>query len=412
MIGAGPHERTDARTAQRNGHRARTLTTTAGDLELQIPKLRTGSFFPSLLERRRRVDQALFAVVMEAYLHGVSHPQGRRPGQGAGRRHRDLQVRGRRGSARTWTTEVAAFRGPRPGRAARSRTCSWTRPTARPAVEPPGRAPRPSWSPPASRADGRREVLGFDVGDSEDGAFWTAFLRSLKARGLAGVQLVISDAHAGLKAAIARGAARRRLAALPGALHAQRAGPGPQGPRRRWSPPRSAPSSPNPTPSTSATSSTSSRPCSAASSPRSRRCCATPREDDHRVRRLPRRALEEDLVHQPARAAQQGDQTPHRRRRRLPQPRRPAPPRRRASWSRPTTNGRSPTAATSPKAPWPCSTSPPPTPTKEVATQRSSRHSQTSTTATPHTTASSYTTRWDVTRGSGKWLVRRAGVGL
>ena len=68
VIGAGPWERTE----QRNGSRSRTLTTTAGDLELRIPKLRVGSFFPSLLERRRRVDQALFAVVMEAYLHGVS----------------------------------------------------------------------------------------------------------------------------------------------------------------------------------------------------------------------------------------------------------------------------------------------------------------------------------------------------
>jgi transposase-like protein len=72
VIGAGPHERTPQRLAQRNGHRPRTLTTTAGDLELRIPKLRAGSFFPSLLERRRRIDQALFAVVMEAYLHGVS----------------------------------------------------------------------------------------------------------------------------------------------------------------------------------------------------------------------------------------------------------------------------------------------------------------------------------------------------
>src|SRR5690349_6548394 len=72
VIGAGPHERIETRLAQRNGHRPRTLTTTAGDLELRIPKLRTGSFFPSLLERRRRVDQALFAVIMEAYLHGVS----------------------------------------------------------------------------------------------------------------------------------------------------------------------------------------------------------------------------------------------------------------------------------------------------------------------------------------------------
>src|SRR5918999_4397077 len=72
VIGAGPWERSAERTAQRNGSRSRTLTTTAGDLELRIPKLRTGSFFPSLLERRRRVDQALFAVVMEAYLEGVS----------------------------------------------------------------------------------------------------------------------------------------------------------------------------------------------------------------------------------------------------------------------------------------------------------------------------------------------------
>ncbi len=71
-IGAAVHERTDTRTHQRNGHRSRILSTTAGDLELRIPNLRTGSFSPSLLERRRRVDQALFAVVMEAYLHGVS----------------------------------------------------------------------------------------------------------------------------------------------------------------------------------------------------------------------------------------------------------------------------------------------------------------------------------------------------
>ena len=72
VIGAEPHQRTANRVNQRNGHRPRLLTTTAGDLELAIPKLRVGSFFPSLLERRRRVDQALFAVVMEAYLHGVS----------------------------------------------------------------------------------------------------------------------------------------------------------------------------------------------------------------------------------------------------------------------------------------------------------------------------------------------------
>jgi putative transposase len=72
VIGAGPHERSDMRTALRNGHRPKAIMTTAGDLELRIPKLRACSFFPSLLERHRRVDQSLFAVVMEAYLHGTS----------------------------------------------------------------------------------------------------------------------------------------------------------------------------------------------------------------------------------------------------------------------------------------------------------------------------------------------------
>ena len=71
-IGAAPHERTPERVTWRNGYRDRGLTTAAGDLELRIPKLRSGSFFPSLLERRRRIDQALFAVVMEAYVTGTS----------------------------------------------------------------------------------------------------------------------------------------------------------------------------------------------------------------------------------------------------------------------------------------------------------------------------------------------------
>jgi putative transposase len=72
VIGAGPWEGNDSRTSFRNGSRARTSSTTAGDLDLRIPKLRSGSFFPNLLERRRQVDQALFAVIMEAYVHGVS----------------------------------------------------------------------------------------------------------------------------------------------------------------------------------------------------------------------------------------------------------------------------------------------------------------------------------------------------
>jgi transposase-like protein len=72
VIGAAPHQRTEGRTNQRNGHRPRLLSTAAGDVELKIPKLRSGSFFPSLLERRRRIDRARFAVVMEAWVHGVS----------------------------------------------------------------------------------------------------------------------------------------------------------------------------------------------------------------------------------------------------------------------------------------------------------------------------------------------------
>ena len=71
-IGAERYERTETRTTERNGHRARVLSTKAGDVELAIPKLRKGSFFPSILEPRRRIDQALYAVVMEAYVHGVS----------------------------------------------------------------------------------------------------------------------------------------------------------------------------------------------------------------------------------------------------------------------------------------------------------------------------------------------------
>jgi transposase-like protein len=199
VIGAGPHERTDARSAQRNGHRPKTITTTAGDLQLQIPKLRTGSFFPSLLERRRRVDQSLFAVIMEAYLHGTST-----------RKVDDLvkALGADTGISKSEVSricaeldvEVAAFRdrslAEQPFRyvfldATYCKARVDHRVVSQAVVVATGVA-----------ADGRREVLGFDVGDSEDGAFWTAFLRSLKTRGLGGVQLVISDAHAGLKAAI------------------------------------------------------------------------------------------------------------------------------------------------------------------------------------------------------------------
>ena len=200
VIGAEPHQRTANRVNQRNGHRPRLLTTTAGDLELAIPKLRVGSFFPSLLERRRRVDQALFAVVMEAYLHGVSTRKVddlvRALGADSGISKSEVSR-----ICADLDAEVSVFRDrsladqPFPYVFLDATYCKARvnhRVVSQAVVIATGVA-----------ADGRREVLGFCVGDSEDGAFWTAFLRSLKARGLAGVQLVISDAHEGLRQAIA-----------------------------------------------------------------------------------------------------------------------------------------------------------------------------------------------------------------
>src|SRR6478752_6554296 len=147
VIGAGPHERIDTRTAQRNGYRPRTLSTTAGDLELRIPKLRAGSFFPSLLERRRRVDQCLFAVVMEAYLHGTSTRKVddlvKALGADSGISNR--RCHGSAPNSMSKSPRSGTARWPTP----RSPTCSWTPPTARPASIT-GWCPRPWWSRPAS----------------------------------------------------------------------------------------------------------------------------------------------------------------------------------------------------------------------------------------------------------------------
>ena len=107
VIGAGRYERTSERTNRRNGTRPKTVATTAGEVELAIPKLRTGSFFPSLLHPRRRVDKALYAVICSARSRGGLHPQGRRPRAGPGQRVRDQPLHGlkdlqghRRGRAR------------------------------------------------------------------------------------------------------------------------------------------------------------------------------------------------------------------------------------------------------------------------------------------------------------------------
>lgn len=199
VIGAAPYERSENRATQRNGTRPRTLTTTAGDLDLKIPKLREGSFFPSLLERRRRIDQALFAVVMEAYVHGVSTRKVddlvRALGADSGisksevsRICADLdedlaEFRARRldDTMYPYVFVDATYCKARVGRRVVSQAIVIAIGVA---------------------ADGRRQVLGFQVGDTESEPFWTEFFRDLKQRGLGGVQLVISDAHAGLIRAI------------------------------------------------------------------------------------------------------------------------------------------------------------------------------------------------------------------
>jgi putative transposase len=164
------------------------------------PQAAGGSFFPSLLERRRRVDQSLFAVIMEAYLHGTSTRKVddlvKALGADSGISKSEVSR-----ICADLDTEVAAFRG-RTLAAQRFPYVFLDATYCKARVDHRVVSQAVIVATGVS-ADGHREVLGFEVGDSEDGAFWTAFLRSLKTRGLSGVQLVISDAHAGLKNAIA-----------------------------------------------------------------------------------------------------------------------------------------------------------------------------------------------------------------
>jgi putative transposase len=201
-IGAGRYERTEFRVTDRNGSRPRLLTTKAGDVALSIPKLRAGSFFPSVLEPRRRIDQALYAVVMEAYVHGVST-----------RAVDDLVVA--MGGSEIPESEVSricqgldqvvgAFRTRRLDHiefpyAFLDATYLQVRTEAAQVTS------KAVVVATGVTADGRREILDLDVGDSEDEVFWRAFLTGLKKRGLGGVRLVVSDQHAGLVAALRRG---------------------------------------------------------------------------------------------------------------------------------------------------------------------------------------------------------------
>ena len=173
FIGAAPFERTPDRVAQRNGTRTRALTTTAGELELKIPKLRQGSFFPSLLERRRRVDQALFAVVMEAYVHGVSTRKVddlvKALGAGTGISKSEVSR-----ICANLDEDVAAFRD----RPLADTTYPYVFLDATYCKARVGRrvVSQAVVVAVGVAADGRREVLGFEVGETESQPFWTSFL--------------------------------------------------------------------------------------------------------------------------------------------------------------------------------------------------------------------------------------------
>jgi transposase-like protein len=197
-VGAARHERSAERVGQRNGYRERSWDTRVGTVELKVPRVRDGGYFPSLLEPRRRAERALAAVVQEAYVHGVST-----------RKVDELaKALGMDGISKSRVSElceeldeeVERFRNrPLEG----SYPYVWVDATYVKARQE-GRVASVAVviAVGVKAQTGEREVLGLDVGPSEDGAFWSAFLRSLVARGLRGVRLVTSDAHRGLKSAV------------------------------------------------------------------------------------------------------------------------------------------------------------------------------------------------------------------
>ncbi len=199
LAGAERYERSAERAAYRNGYRAREWDTRVGTLELAIPRLRTGSYLPSFLEPRRRSEQALVAVVQEAYVNGVSTRKVERLVE-------QLGIAGMSRSAvsrlcASLDEQVQAFRErPLEGRY----PYLWLDAKIERVREPGGVRQKALVIAYGVHETGRREVIGLAVGEAETEAFWREFLRSLKARGLDGVLLCVSDAHEGLRAAIGK----------------------------------------------------------------------------------------------------------------------------------------------------------------------------------------------------------------
>ena len=199
LIGAGRHERTGERTTYRNGYRDRTLDTRLGSLQLRIPKLRQGSYFPPFLEPRRTSEKALVAVIQEAWIGGVST-----------RRVDDLvQAMGLAGISKSTVSKLckdiddrvnAFLDRPLVG----EWPYLWLDATYLKQREGGRITSVAAIIAVAVNTDGKREIVGLHIGPSEAETFWATFLKSLVRRGLRGTKLVISDAHEGLKAAIRR----------------------------------------------------------------------------------------------------------------------------------------------------------------------------------------------------------------
>jgi transposase-like protein len=226
MIGAGRYERSGERSTWRNGYRDRTLDTRLGQLNLRIPKLRTGSYFPPFLEARKTREKALVSVVQEAWIAGVST-----------RKVDDLvQAMGLSGISKSQVSKLRKEIDERVG-AFLKRPLEgdwpylWLDATYLKVREGGRIVSVAAIIAMAVDTDGRREIIGLHIGPSEAEPFWASFLKDLVRRGLKGVKLVVSDAHEGLKAAICRviGAtwqrcrvhfARNALAYVPRGQHA------------------------------------------------------------------------------------------------------------------------------------------------------------------------------------------------